>query len=571
MIDRHNARYAAGEETWEMGVNQFTDMLLEEFRAQMLGGLNKTDDPTEIHLVYKPSANFQVPSSVDWREKGAVTEVKDQGKCGSCWAFAATGTLEGQHFLKTGNLVDLSEKNLLDCSSEPPYRNKGCNGGWALAALHYVKRNGGIDTSASYPYEPYQGDCRFDSNEVGATVRHVVRVEREDEDALAAAVAEHGPIAVSIEATHLVHYRGGIYTRRCHHHADHAVLVVGYGHDETGGDYWLVKNSWGTDFGEDGYFRMARNRDNLCFIASRPIFPLAVLIVLAIAGCALALSYEDVLEAEWQTFKEEHDKSYQDASEEQLRRRIFKDNKEMIDRHNARYAAGEETWEMGVNQFTDMLLEEFRAQMLGGFNKTDDPTEIHLVYKPSPNFRFPSSVDWRKKGAVTKVKNQGKCGSCWTFSAAGTLEGQHFRKTGNLVDLSEKNLLDCSTYPYHPSQGYCRFNSNEVGATVQAVVGVERDNEQALAAAVAENGPISVTVDATNLMKYRSGVITQPCQNHANHAVLVVGYGHDVTGGDYWLVKNSWGTVFGEDGYFRMARNRNNLCSIASAAVYPLV
>ncbi|XP_064545962.1 cathepsin L-like [Drosophila montana] len=274
IIDRHNKRYAAGEETFEMGINQFTDLLSHEFEAFILGGLNATVDETEIDLIYSPTGNIEIPSSVDWRQEGAVTRVKDQGRCGSCWAFAAVGTLEGQHYLKTGELVELSEKNLLDCTSGKPYYNHGCNGGRATSALLYVKRNHGIDTASWYPYKAKQGHCRFDGSHIGATVSRIVRIKRNSESALAAAVAKKGPIAVSIEATHLHHYRGGVLRKSCHKRSNHAVVVVGYGHDTNGGDYWLVKNSWGSLYGENGYVRMARNENNMCFIASNAVYPL---------------------------------------------------------------------------------------------------------------------------------------------------------------------------------------------------------------------------------------------------------------------------------------------------------
>ncbi|XP_030573186.1 cathepsin L1-like [Drosophila novamexicana] len=275
IIDRHNERYAAGEETFEMGVNQFTDLLSHEFETLILGGLNATVDETEIDLIYSPTGNVEIPSTVDWREKGAVTRVKDQGYCGSCWAFAAVGTLEGQHYRKTGELVELSEKNLLDCTSGEPYYNHGCHGGRTTTALYYVERNHGIDTASSYPYKDKKGHCRFDRRYIGATVSSIVRIRPHCESALAEAVATEGPIAVSIEATHLHHYRGGVLRKSCHKRSNHAVVVVGYGHDTHGGDYWLVKNSWGNLYGEDGYVRMARNQNNMCFIASNAVYPLA--------------------------------------------------------------------------------------------------------------------------------------------------------------------------------------------------------------------------------------------------------------------------------------------------------
>merc|ERR1711911_94730 len=156
-IAEHNIRYRNGEVTYTLGMNRFGDMTHPEFVARFNGyksnGLAKKAGKTFM----KP-ANFQAPASMDWRTEGYVTPVKDQGQCGSCWSFSSTGSLEGQHFRKTGQLVSLSEQNLVDCSTE----NLGCNGGDMQLAYDYIKANHGIDTEASYPYEardalPFQG------------------------------------------------------------------------------------------------------------------------------------------------------------------------------------------------------------------------------------------------------------------------------------------------------------------------------------------------------------------------------------------------------------------------------
>ncbi|XP_030569894.1 cathepsin L-like [Drosophila novamexicana] len=323
----------------------------------------------------------------------------------------------------------------------------------------------------------------------------------------------------------------------------------------------------------------------------------ALLLIVVGVGCIQALSYEDVLASEFESFKVEYEKSYEDDGEEQLRMQIFKDNKELIDRHNERYAAGEETYEMGVNQFTDMLATEFRKIMLSNLNTSDFTSSIEYIYSPA-NDKIPSVVDWRNEGAVTPVKNQGRCGSCWAFSAAGALEGQHFIQTKQLIPLSEQNLLDCSSrynnhgcgggwpvaalmyvrdnrgmdndraYPYEGHVGRCRFRRDSVSATVTQVMQVRQD-EGALANAVAKRGPVSVAVDATYFQHYRGGVYTHRCRQQANHAMLVVGYGYDHRGGDFWLIKNSWGG-WGEQGYMRLARNQGNLCHVASYAVFPI-
>ncbi|KAM8708761.1 hypothetical protein ACLKA7_015690 [Drosophila subpalustris] len=268
IIDRHNERYAAGQETFEMGINEFTDLLPKEFESLMLSSYNMTED--EGGLIYSPPPNVELPDTVDWRTKGAVTPVKNQGKCGSCWAFAAVATLEGQHFLRGGHLVELSEQNLLDCSTS----DHGCNGGLASRALSYIRRNHGIDTARSYPYKARQQHCHFKKSYIGARVRSVAYVRRGSESALAAAVAAKGPIAVSIDASHLHHYKRGVLRKTCRKRSNHAVTVVGYGRDSRDGDYWLVKNSWGRRFGEHGYVRMARNYHNMCHIASRPLYPI---------------------------------------------------------------------------------------------------------------------------------------------------------------------------------------------------------------------------------------------------------------------------------------------------------
>ncbi|XP_044251833.1 cathepsin L1-like [Drosophila takahashii] len=227
--------------------------------------------------------NLPLPKLVDWRLKGAVTPVKNQnlfGTCGSCWAFAATGALEGQHFRKTGKLIPLSPQNLMDCSNT--YGNHGCDGGFLAKSIAYIKHNG-IATEQSYPYQSVQGYCTNSNFASGVTSSGFVKLPYGDERKLAEAVAFIGPVYVSIDGSQesFVNYKSGIYedpecSDRLKPGKAHDALVVGYGTDsETGKDYWLVKNSWGTDWGENGYIRMIRNANNHCGIASFPKYPLA--------------------------------------------------------------------------------------------------------------------------------------------------------------------------------------------------------------------------------------------------------------------------------------------------------
>jgi len=255
-------------------MNHFGDMTTTEFKSKMNGYLMGTNE--KKGSAFMTPSYAQIPSSVDWRKHdGYVSEVKNQGQCGSCWAFSTTGSLEGQHFRKTGKKVDLSEQNLVDCSGA--YGNHGCQGGLMDNAFQYIKANGGIDTEQSYPYQAQKGQCRFKKSNVGADDTGFVDIEEGNEDALKNATATVGPISVAIDASHFSFqfYHTGVYNEpECSpQQLDHGVLVVGYG-SMNGNDYWIVKNSWGPSWGLQGYIMMSRNKQNQCGIASKASYPL---------------------------------------------------------------------------------------------------------------------------------------------------------------------------------------------------------------------------------------------------------------------------------------------------------
>nr|AJF94910.1 cathepsin L1 [Nephilengys cruentata] len=273
-IVRHNLEYDLGMRMYRKGLNQFADMTHDEFVRQMNGFKNVKGKRINSGIFSAP-VNADIPDTVDWRQKGVVTAIKNQQQCGSCWAFSTTGSLEGQHKLKTGKLVSLSEQNLVDCSG--PEGNMGCEGGLMDQAFEYIEKNGGIDTEQSYPYTAQDGTCHYKKSSSGATCKGYVDIPSGDEKALQQAVATVGPISVAIDASQFSFqlYQGGIYDEpSCDSQLlDHGVLAVGYG-TEDGVDYWLVKNSWGTTWGEKGYIKMSRNKNNQCGIATQASYPL---------------------------------------------------------------------------------------------------------------------------------------------------------------------------------------------------------------------------------------------------------------------------------------------------------
>jgi len=267
-ISRHNARYMKGEVSYSMGMNQFGDLTTEEFSK-----LHKATEFIDASApVFTAPADYQPHASIDWRDSGYVSGVKDQGSCGSCWSFSTTGVLEGMLAKKTGQMVPMSEQNLMDCSTQ----NSGCNGGVVQYALNYVKSNRGIDTESSYPYEGRQGSCRYSSAySAGVSVSGYMSIRRGDESNLLSAVSSNGPVSVCINASSsgFQFYASGVFNDPyCSSQINHAVLAVGYG-SENGDDYWLVKNSWGTGWGDNGYIKMSRNRSNQCGIANQACYP----------------------------------------------------------------------------------------------------------------------------------------------------------------------------------------------------------------------------------------------------------------------------------------------------------
>ncbi|XP_035579559.1 cathepsin L1-like isoform X1 [Zalophus californianus] len=281
MIELHNQEYSQGKHSFMMAMNAFGDLTSEEFK-QVLNDLKIQKH--EEGNVFQAPLFAEIPSSVDWREKGYVTPVKDQGQCQSCWAFSATGALEGQMFRKTGKLVSLSEQNLVDCSRSQG--NEGCRGGLMDYAFQYVKDNGGLDSEESYPYLARNESCKYRPEKSAANVTtfwHVLNKE----DGLMTTVATVGPVSAAVDSSldSFQFYKkalnftfpGIYYDPNCSSESlNHGVLVVGYGFEGAESDnkkYWIVKNSWGTNWGTQGYMLLAKDRDNHCGIATMASFP----------------------------------------------------------------------------------------------------------------------------------------------------------------------------------------------------------------------------------------------------------------------------------------------------------
>jgi len=267
--------------SYKLRMNQFGDLTSDEFRLQIHGNkgscLHSPKKSKPKPYTKKALAKgVDVPASIDWTAAGVVTPVKNQGDCGSCWAFSATGSTECNWAIATGQLNSLSEQQLVDCSSA--YGNDGCDGGWMDYAFEYIQADGGLCSESAYPYTGVQGSCMSAScGQFYNAIAGYTDVTPYSEPALETAVAS-GCVSVGIEADQYAfqYYSSGVLTGLCGTTVDHGVLVTGYG-TMSGQDYWYVKNSWGADWGVAGYVYICRDcnmngQDGECGILMYPSY-----------------------------------------------------------------------------------------------------------------------------------------------------------------------------------------------------------------------------------------------------------------------------------------------------------
>ncbi|KAJ0666962.1 putative fruit bromelain [Helianthus annuus] len=267
---------AAMKKGYKLAVNEFADLTNEEFTTAR--NRFKAHECSPSTSAFRYENVTAVPSSMDWRKKGAVTPIKDQGQCGCCWAFSAVAAMEGITQLKTGKLVSLSEQELVDCDTSGV--DQGCEGGLMDNAFDFIVNNKGLSTETNYPYKGVDGTCNRNeaSNHAAAITGHE-DVPANSESALLKAVASQ-PVSVAIDASgsDFQFYSSGVFTGDCGTELDHGVTAVGYGTSDDGTKYWLVKNSWGTSWGQEGYIMMQRDveaKEGLCGIAMQASYPTA--------------------------------------------------------------------------------------------------------------------------------------------------------------------------------------------------------------------------------------------------------------------------------------------------------
>ncbi|CAG2176642.1 unnamed protein product, partial [Oppiella nova] len=290
-ITAHNAEADKGLHTFRLGVNQFADMTNEEYRQL----LNLKVNANQVNNTYAEDVDdLTLPISIDWRTKGVVTPVKNQGQCGSCFAFSTVDSIEsnlsikpfitntcptGQYAINTGNLVTLAPQQIVDCIY--PGRDVCKTGGDPVDVIELVIKEGGIEKESDYSYQARSGICQYTKSKKAVSVTGLNTLQTGRESALKAVVGRVGPVAVAIDAGHQTFqlYTSGVYVdsacRNDIQSLNHGVLAVGYG-SEKGQGYWLIKNSWGAQWGAQGYIKLARNNNNQCGVATYGVYPIGV-------------------------------------------------------------------------------------------------------------------------------------------------------------------------------------------------------------------------------------------------------------------------------------------------------
>jgi len=460
-------------------------------------------------------------------------------------------------------LVSLSEQQFVDCSKQ----NSGCNGGLMDYAFAFAEGTN-IATESSYPYTAQDGTCTS-SFSTGIPKGGVTGYKDVSNSASALKSAiNSNPVSVAIEADQAVfqQYNSGTITSGCGSNLDHGVLAVGYT-----GNTIKVKNSWGSSWGMNGYVNIDASQ---CGITNQPSYPV-------IGSAPINL----LAEMSWEDYKQQFGKIYNGDTEDVKRKQIFEANKQQWGPHESGAV-------LGATLFSDLTLEEFQQMNIRGISGAAHEGLPKVGEHEYNGEVLAESVDWTTKGAVTPVKNQGQCGSCWAFSTTGGLEGAWQIASGNLVSLSEQQFVDCDkvddgcqgglmdngfkfaesndiatedSYPYTASAGSCK-SSFTTGLKKGSVTGYKdvSGGASGLKSALNSN-PVSVAIEADQsvFQQYTSGTISSGCGSQLDHGVLAVGYD-----GNTIKVKNSWGASWGMSGYVNIDASQ---CGITNQPSYPVV
>jgi len=263
-IDELNSR----QKTAKYAINKFADLSPKEF-SKKYKGYNKTSSSPNVP-VFSGKRGLVVPSSFDWRTKGVVTPVKDQGQCGSCWAFSATEGVESAWIFAKHPSVELAPQQIVDCDQS----DQGCNGGDLPTAFEYVKQNG-MEPESDYPYAAVDQDCQYNSQDVVARIKSWgYATQSQDENQMLQASYTYGPLSICVDASNWSSYEGGVVTSDCGTDLDHCVQLVGWDTYTDGTPYWIIRNSWGTSWGINGFIYVERGQD-LCGVAEEPTYIVA--------------------------------------------------------------------------------------------------------------------------------------------------------------------------------------------------------------------------------------------------------------------------------------------------------
>lgn len=474
------------------------------------------------------------PQSVDWSTQGATSPVKNQGDCGSCWAFSATEGIESSIYMATGEMPVLSTQQLISCDNE----DGGCNGGDLPSALDYVKDAGGIDTAADYPDTSHKkgktGKCKWDRNEVATVTSYNYAIppcdsgacQNQNEDDLAAAVAKYGPISICLGATDSWdEYNSGILQGKCSSNAadmNHCVQIVGF----EKGSFWKVRNSWGTAWGESGFIRLPYG-ENACGVANEAVVVQATSSVDQVPNHARGYVRQESNEAvEVLTITDEMRQQTPNAVD----------------------------W--SAQGFTSPVKNQGHCGSCWAFSAVE--TIESAVFKATGNMPILSTQQVISCDTVDAGCNGG-------WPAQGY---EYVEKAGGIDTASDYPDTSYET----GNTGNCNWDQNEVVQVSSYKYAVEpcpsgtcknqNQKEDDLATALATNGPLSICVNAATWDNYKSGIFEKKCTGKANaidHCVQLVGY--DKSAG-FWKVRNSWATTWGEDGFIRLPYG-SNACGLA--------